>query len=284
MSTCTLHLGTSGWSYKDWVSVFYPEGTAARDYLAHYTRSFGVVEIDSTFYGIPRPSTVSGWAERSPTGFIFCPKVPGLITHGAQGERPRVDRVLRDDEGELEEFLETMQPLGAKLGPILFQFPYFRVKELSLAEFLPRLEATLDRVPPGVRCAVEVRNKGWLVDDLLSALEARGAALAFIEHPYLPRAREQSIPERSTADFAYLRFLGDRYAIEKVTETWDRVVLDKSRAIAGWADALARLAKHGRVREIFAFANNHFAGHAPATCAQFRAAWDDAVEREKDPF
>ena len=115
--------------------------------LAHYASRFSCVEVDSTFYGVPKKETVRAWAERTPGRFRFALKVPGIVTHGAQGSRPILEDVLKDKEGRLADFLETAELLGDKLGPILFQFPYFRVREMEKDDFFDRLEATLDRLP-----------------------------------------------------------------------------------------------------------------------------------------
>ncbi len=261
-------IGTSGWSYDDWVGPFYAEGTASRDYLSQYAARFPAVEVDSTFYAIPAAGTVQGWASRTPEGFRFAPKVPGIITHGAEGERARVDKVLADDEGRLQVFLERARLLGEKLAVLVFQFPYFRVKELALAEFLPRLEKTLEKLPADVRAAVEVRNKGWITPEYLGVLARYRAAAVLIDHPYMPGPDEQLAKGMVTADMAYIRLLGDRYAIEEKTKKWGATVEEKSDRIERWAGVIRQIVKRAEVRSLFAFSNNHFAGHAPATCLE----------------
>jgi uncharacterized protein YecE (DUF72 family) len=119
-----------------------------------------------------------------------------------------------------------------------------------------------------VRFAVEVRNKTWLTDDLLDLLRQRRVALAWIDHPYMPPPSAQVSEERLTGDFAYVRLLGDRYAIEKKTTTWGSVVLDKEPSLRRWAARLVELARARRLADVFTFANNHFAGHGPETCRQ----------------
>jgi len=261
-------LGASGWSYDDWVGPFYPPGTVPRDYLAHYAKRFGAVEIDSTFYAIPALATVQGWADRTPEGFLFAPKIPGTVTHGAQGERPVPDRVLVDAEGQLEVFLHRASVLGPKLACVVFQFPYFRVKEFSLSQFLPRLASTLARLPAGVRAAVEVRNRTWIVPDYLALLQEHRAAAVLVDHPYMPFPEEQIQLGMVTTDFAYLRLLGDRYAIEKKTKTWGATVEDRSERLGRWAQIIRSIASRSGLRDVYAFSNNHFAGHAPATCIE----------------
>lgn len=265
-----IYIGTSGWSYKDWDGPFYPQGCSQEMRLAHYASRFSCVEVDSTFYGVPKKETVRAWAERTPGRFRFALKVPGIVTHGAQGSRPILEDVLKDKEGHLADFLETAELLGDKLGPILFQFPYFRVREMEKDDFFDRLEATLDRLPADRRYAVELRNKGWIGARYLALLGRYGAAAVLIDHPYMPGPRQQLELGMVTTDFTYARLLGDRQAIGKKTSAWDKVVEDKSALVSQWAEAL-RLAtsRHGATTA-WAFSNNHFAGHSPQTSDQLR--------------
>lgn len=281
IGTAVLHgkekisIGTSGWSYPDWVGPFYPEGAVARDFLSAYTQKFSVVEVDSTFYALPSATTVENWARRTPEEFRFALKVPGTVTHGQRGERPNVSQVLRDPAGELERFLELLQLLGERLAVVLFQFPYFRVKEFAVGEFLSRLASTLSTLPQGKRFAVEVRNKSWIGPELLGLLREHRVALAFLDHPYMPLPKAQAMPGRLTADFAYVRLLGDRYAIEKRTKKWGEPVLDRESRLREWAEILVELAANSSISNVFAFANNHFSGHGPATCRQLSAFLHD---------
>lgn len=110
-----LFLGTSSWTAEGWVGSFYPEGTKPADFLQYYARHFNCVEIDSTFYRIPTAKTVEQWRDRTPKGFVFAAKGPGLITH---------QKVLLGADDDLKAFLRVMDLLGEKLGPILWQFPY----------------------------------------------------------------------------------------------------------------------------------------------------------------
>jgi uncharacterized protein YecE (DUF72 family) len=127
-------LGTSSFTAAGWEGSFYPKGMRSADYLAFYAEHFHTVEVDSTFYACPAPRTVSNWASRTPEGFIFSVKVPQVITH---------EKVLRDCDTDLKEFLDTMDILGKKLGPIVFQFPFFnRSVFRDRHEFLERLSSS----------------------------------------------------------------------------------------------------------------------------------------------
>lgn len=269
-------LGASGWSYRDWVGPFYPEGTSQDEYLTHYAESFRAVEVDSTFYGIPQAKTVARWAERTPDDFRFSLKVPGLITHGAEGKAPDLARVLRETDGAFERFLEVVGELGEKLATVLFQFPYFRVREMDADDFRERLDGFLDRVPAGMPVAVEVRNKGWIGGDYLEMLKSHGAAAVLIDHPYLPPPLKQLEQVGVTSSLAYIRLLGDRKGIEKKTRKWGEVVENKTSRLREWTEVLRALARREEVQEVYAFSNNHFAGHGPATVRELEAALADS--------
>jgi uncharacterized protein YecE (DUF72 family) len=255
-----IYLGTSSFTAKGWQGAFYPNGCKPADYLGYYAAQFGTVEVDSTFYRIPSPSMVRRWHAVTPKDFIFAAKVPQIITH---------EKMLKDAAAELKEFQSVMDLLGEKLGPLLFQFPYFNKQGFAKPEeFLERLVPFLDALPGGYRFAIEIRNKNFLVPALLDALRKRQLALTLVDHPWMPFPSELFQKyDPITTDFTYVRWLGDRYAIEKQTKVWDKVIIDRTRALSEWAKACNLVQRRGV--SIFAYANNHFAGHAPATIRQF---------------
>jgi uncharacterized protein YecE (DUF72 family) len=114
-----LRIGTSAFTAAGWEGSFYPPGMKPADYLSFYATRFNSVEVDSTFYRTPSKATVQGWANKTPVGFVFAAKVPQLVTH---------EKVLVDCEAEFKEFVQTMDLLGDKLGPLLLQFGYFNKK------------------------------------------------------------------------------------------------------------------------------------------------------------
>jgi len=260
-----LFLGTASWSAKSWVGHFYPAKARPGDFLTYYAQRFRTVEVDSTWYRLPRRRTVAGWRERTPEGFLFAAKAPRIITH---------EKRLLDCDADLREFLDTMSLLGEKLGPLVFQFPYFRKAEIANAEaFLERLRPFLARLPAGFRYVVEVRNKSWLKPPLLDALRQLGVALALIDHPWMPTARQYAaLPGLLTADFAYVRWLGDRYKIEETTTEWNRLVVDRAAQTDAWAEMLSDLTSG--IERVHAYYNNHYAGCAPESAALFARAWE----------
>jgi uncharacterized protein YecE (DUF72 family) len=174
----------------------------------------------------------------------------------------------------MAQFLKVMDALGEKLGPLLFQFGYFNKKAFpGVDEFLARLVPFLKNLPKGHRFAVEIRNKNWLVLQFFEALRSRGVALALIDQAWMPRPAQWFEKfDPITADFTYVRWLGDRKRIEEKTKVWDKVIVDRTNDLADWVKALR--AVHNRRIEILAFANNHYAGHGPATLELFRRLWN----------
>ncbi len=265
-------LGTSSFTAKGWDGTFYPRGMNSRDYLNFYARNFSTVEIDSTFYGTPKPSTVTNWKERTPPDFRFALKVPQIITH---------EKVLVGCEAEFDEFLEAMLLLEGKLGPMLFQFPKFDKWMLKDSEeLLSRLDRFLKRVMnPAFRFAVEIRNKPWLDSRFTSFLRERNVALALTDTSFMPRPWELKQPlDLITADFAYVRWLGDRKVIEEITTTWGKPVVDRESDLKNWVNFLREMVLNKNLRKVFAFANNHYSGHAPHTVKLFEKLWSSPTD------
>jgi uncharacterized protein YecE (DUF72 family) len=243
MPSGRLLLGTQGFAFDDWVGPFYPPGTEKSDFLARYAEHFLTVEIDSTFYGTPRPAVVRGWHRRTPPAFRFAAKFPRSITH---------DKQLAEAEGEAAEFVGVMQELGEKLALLTLQFAF----DFSPAHF-DRLDRFLERLPDGPRYAVEVRNRGWLTPAFGRALRARGVALVLQDLYYMPRM------DWLTAPFTVIRWLGRRADIER----FDRLQIDRTRELVTWASRVRRFLDAGA--DVYGYFNNHYAGHSPASVREF---------------
>lgn len=234
-----LFLGSAGWSYDDWEGPFYPEGTTSKGRLTHYAGQFRTVEIDSTFYGTPRRSTVAGWYERTPDDFFFAAKFPRSVTHEAR---------LVNCAREAYDFVDVMTGLGEKLGPLLIQLP----PSLTI-DALDDLARLLEGLPDGLLYAVEVRHRSWLVDDFADLLKRWGVATCLTCSGHLQRFW------RATSRIAYIRWLGEHDAIE----TFDHVQIDRTDELEWWAPRIRHFIDQGGV--VFGYVNNHYAGHSPAT-------------------
>jgi uncharacterized protein YecE (DUF72 family) len=256
-----LRLGTSSFTADGWNLTFYPPGLHSRDYLSYYATQFDTLEVDATFYGLPAVSTVQGWYNKTPPNFQFALKTPQEITH---------ECVLVNVDSAFNEFLHATEPLAEKLAVILLQFPYFSQNTFaSSAEFLARLKPFLEKLPAHLRFALEIRNKHWLGPVFYDLLRRHNVALALIDHPWMPRPNELSAQfEFLTTDFTYIRWLGDRKPVEALTKVWDKTIIDRSGDLQEWAEA-CRSFQNLKIR-VYAFANNHYEGHAPATLRFFR--------------
>ena len=245
-----VRIGTQGWNYEAWVGPFYPPGTRAADFLTVYARAFNTVEVDSTFYAIPAARTVRGWAERTPPEFSFALKLPQEITH---------ENRLRDSADIAALFFDRARELGPKLGPILMQLgPDFSPSELpALASFLPL-------IPRDVRVAVEFRQRGWIHDGIIALLAEHNVAVAFVDARWIPRRTMMGLAERPTSDVAYIRWMGPNRDLVD----YSRIQVDRSRELESWAGVIKALAR--RVRTVYGYVNNHFAGHSPASARELQ--------------
>src|SRR5512139_1315641 len=223
-----LRVGTSGYQYRHWRGVLYPEGLPQREWLPHYARFFDTVELNATFYRLPTPDAVERWRTVVPRGFTFAVKGSRYLTH--------LKRLL-DAESGLDRFYAPVSRFGAKLGPVLWQLPPHMKPEL------PRLDRFLGRLPAG-RHVVEFRNEGWYSEETCEVLERHG--VAFCEHDNIRRP-----PPRLTGAFRYVRFHGTtgRYS--------GRYGVEALRPFA--AELLAWTARGGGA---FVYFNNDLGGHA----------------------
>jgi uncharacterized protein YecE (DUF72 family) len=261
MSRSLIHLGTSGWSYEDWVGPFYPPGTSASRYLPVYAQHFTTVEIDATFYRPPSDTMINAWRDRTPSGFVFAAKVPRSITH---------DRELIDVEADVHAFAAIMRKLGEKCGPLLFQFaPSFT------AEHFEDLAALLPLLPADLRWTVEVRHTSWLSERFYNLLREHNVALAHVDLPWMPRTTPV------TADFVYIRWLGDRRALLD-DFSFVRPELQRTEDLDWWARQIERMLERGL--HVFAYANNHYQGHSPATIRALQERLHLAVNTPEEPL
>ena len=185
-------IGTSGWNYASWRETVYPKGVLARRWLEHYATLFDTVEVNATFYRLPKPEVPATWAEQTPADFLFAVKGSRYLTH--------IKR-LQETGGGVERFFTSVQGLreAGKLGPVLWQLPpNFRRDDERLAIFL-------DGLPSG-RHAVELRHASWFTNDVYALLAERDAALVAADDPRMPF---QTLKRTATWAYARLHF-GDR--------------------------------------------------------------------------
>jgi uncharacterized protein YecE (DUF72 family) len=232
VATATARVGCSGWSYKDWRGVVYPDDLPARRWFEWYAQRFDTVEINNTFYRLPPPSTVEAWASQAPPGFVYAVKVGQFGSHR---------RKLREPETWLANHLDRVERLGPSLGPNLVQLPPRWRRDV------PRLDEFLAAAPRTIRWAVELRDPSWVHDDVFATLARHGAALCI--HDLLP-----DHPWERTTDWTYLRFHGPR-ALELAYHGryTGRRLWRVAERLEGWlADGI----------DVYAYFNNDWHGNA----------------------
>jgi uncharacterized protein YecE (DUF72 family) len=207
-----VRVGTSGWNYTEWKGSFYPADMKPAAMLPYYAARFGTVEVNATFYRMPTPKVVAGWAAAVPAEFTFVLKAPQRITHFAR---------LRDVDESVRVFCDVARGLGARLGALLFQLPPNFKKDLA------RLGDVLYMVPPELRMAWEFRHDSWFADDVYARLRARNAALAIVEDD------DKTTPPLATADWGYFRLRAVDYTDARLG-AWVQTIRGVG---AGWRDA-----------------------------------------------
>jgi len=196
-----LLAGASGYSFKEWKGTFYPEKMKPEEMLAFYSERLPTVEINNTFYQMPKVAVLETWARTTPASFKFAIKASRRITH--------MSRLKADTAADSVGFLyRNLQALGAKRGPVLYQLPPFLKKDL------PRLAEFLEVLPAGHTAAFEFRNDSWFADDIYSELKRAGASLCFSE-------REDNAPPPlvETAPWGYVRLRLETYT-EQDLQQW----------------------------------------------------------------
>jgi uncharacterized protein YecE (DUF72 family) len=234
--------GTSGFSYDEWKGNFYPEKMAAKDRLAYYARQFPTVEINNTFYRMPKEELLQGWAAQVPPDFRFAIKASKRITH---------DRRLKDC-GELVTYLvRVASTLGPRLGPLLFQLPPNFKKDV------PRLEAFLAEMPERRRVAIEFRHASWFDDEVYETLRGEGAALCVAD-----TGEEPAAPLVATTDWGYLRLRREEFSDQELSD-WARRIHEQP-----WTDA-------------FVFLKHEEEGKGPKLAARLAALCSDPGARRR---
>ena len=230
--TRRVRIGCSGWNYRSWRGIVYPEKLPQRSWLERYAEIFDTVEVNNTFYQLPKVTSVEAWAEGTPPDFLFACKASRYLTH--------IKRLLDTGEG-IERFFERLEPLreAGKLGPILWQLPENFHRDDA------RLAGLLEVLPPG-RHAFEFRHPSWFTAPVYRMLAERDAALVIADHPSRP-----FVARELTTDWTFVRLhYGHRgrrgnYSCTEL-ETWRR-----------------RMAAWRRRTEVLVYLNNDWEGFAP---------------------
>ena len=235
---CDIRVGTSGWYYDHWAGRFYPPDLPKGQWLQCYAQHFDTVEINNTFYHLPKEQTLQRWHKLAPEGFLYAVKANRYITH---------IRKLSDAAEPLERFFERARLLENTLGPVLYQLPP------SLHKDLPRLETFARLLPKEPAAVFEFRHQSWYDDETFKLLDKLGVGFCVHDMP------GNESPRAVTGDIVYLRFHGTsgRYAgsyPESQLRDW-----------AGWLKDQAR-----STRAIYAYFNNDAHGHAVKNAKQLR--------------
>jgi len=250
-----IHIGTSGFSYKDWIGHFYPEGLPQGRWLEYYARHFHTCELNYTFYRMPTAAALAKMASRVPPDFRFAVKAFQGITHEREGV-----------EDYLSQFSEAVQPLwqAGQLGAVLLQFPYSFHPDARAEDLLKRCKEGLDGLP----IVVEMRNQAWLRQDLFGLLRRLGFGFCCVDEPRLPGLMPPIAI--ATAPVAYVRFHG-RNAAKWFTaeEGWERYDYTYSRdELLEWVPKIRSLDE--QAEDTYVYANNHWQGQATDTARQLR--------------
>jgi uncharacterized protein YecE (DUF72 family) len=231
-----LRIGTSGWIYKHWKGLYYPEKLPQKEWWAFYAREFDTVEINYSFYRLPTREAFEAWRDQAGPDFRYAVKGSRFITHMKR---------LGEAEKHVGLFFERVRGLGDRAGPILWQLPpHFRRN-------VGRLDGFLAALPRDYQHAIEFRHESWLTEEVFGRLEEREIALCIPESPKLPKA------VRLTADWTYLRFhegaAGGDYTATQLDE---------------WAAQIRSIRDRGA--DVWAYFNNDWEGYALANARALR--------------
>jgi uncharacterized protein YecE (DUF72 family) len=202
-----IHVGTSGFAHKEWIGKFYPEKISPKNMLRFYSERLNTVEINNTFYHMPKENVLTSWSEQVGSDFVFALKAPQVITHMKH---------MKNALSETEYLFKSLSTLDRKLGPVLFQFPKsFRADRPALVSFLPL-------IPGNMACAFDFRSPSWLDDDILDLLREKGCGWCIED------TEENPVQEIiSTAPWGYLRLRRSDYTDADLSQWVERILLQK---------------------------------------------------------
>jgi uncharacterized protein YecE (DUF72 family) len=225
-----IYIGTSGWHYKHWKGLFYPEGMKQQDYLQHYLNFCNTVEINNSFYRLPTAETFANWRQSVPDNFVFAVKASRFITHMKK---------LKDPQTSFANFLQNVTALEEKLGPILFQLPPRWHCDLE------RLQQFLQALPLGLLYTFEFRDHTWYNEPVYDLLREYNAAFCIYD------LEQHLSPVIVTANFVYIRLHGP---VGKYNGSYS------DEALQNWAEAALAWAEEGKT--VYIYFDNDIGGHA----------------------
>lgn len=253
-----VHLGTSSWLFDGWRGVFYPDKMPKNQYLAYYASQFDTVEVNTSFYAIPSPSTLINWVESVPAGFTYVLKFPRAITH---------DRRLVDCADLTRAFLDALRALGPAAGPAFLQFPPDFTRRGNGRDLVAYLDWLVAEAPD-LRLAVEVRAADLMTAPFARFLAERNIALVLVDRVAtadLYASWLECIDAGLGPDFALLRWIGDdRYGPQGDRE----VQLLRNDELAQWTARIVELTHRGKA--VFGYMHNPYEGHSPASVRRLR--------------
>ncbi len=240
-----MHIGTSGWHYDHWRGPFYPVDLAKVNFLRYYQERFHSVEINNSFYQLPKEKTLIAWRENAPEGFIFAVKASRYITHLKK---------LTEPDQSVKTLFDRIKLLGNKLGPVLFQLPpHFQFNAA-------RLETFLQALPRDYRYALEFRDPSWLNAEACRILSHYQAAFCIYEFA------GRRTPHEVTTDFVYIRLHGPGDAYQGSYD--NRELTEWARAITAWVN---------QGKEVFCYFDNDAAGYAAQNALTLKEMLDKKI-------
>lgn len=254
-----VHIGTSSWLFDAWRGVFYPDKLPKSQYLTYYASQFDTVEVNTSFYAIPTPSTLLAWVESAPPGFTYTLKFPRAITH---------DRRLIDCEGVTRTFLDSLRALGDACGPAFLQFPPDFTRKAHGRDLATYLDWLADEAHD-LRLAVEVRAADLMTPAFAAFLAERNFAFVLVDRVQTPDCFDvwwERIETGAGPDFAFIRWIGD----DRSGPQGDRELqVLREAELTQWTDRILRLAAQGKT--VFGYMHNPYEGHSPASVRRLQA-------------
>ncbi len=285
--TSHVRVGTCSWKYDSWRGLIYPE-SGPLNYLGEYSRCYNTVEVDQWFWSLfagnkvvlPRSDTVREYNESVPDTFVFGIKVPNSITlthfYKKTSKEPLEQNPHFLSLDLLKRFLETIEPLGKMIGPLIFQFEYLNKKKMSgQAEFVELLADFFDDAPKGYTYCLEIRNPNYLNEIYFKLLREKKINPVFLHGYYMPSIFEVYQQYQDyVGEGCVIRLHGrHREEIEKETnKNWSRIVMPQDKDLRQLSAMLEDLESRGV--PTFLFVNNHFEGSAPTTIVRIQEVLD----------